>query len=209
MERDNEKTRKEDRVNLYMDPLNIFVLFNIIATFGANFGGARKGLKSSIVPPKEKPKTVLQWLPVLLSILTLVCLILGVFQVGTLQYKNSYWHLRLIGMIVYLVFSWIQIWSYKALGDNYSQNVLIFRSHKLIEKGPFRIIRHPQYLSQILMDLGGGLATLSYLIIPLAIIEIPFLIFRASLEEKLLSKNFKDAFTAYKKKTGFMFPFIG
>ncbi len=192
-----------------MDPLNIFVLFNIIATFGANLGGARKGLKSTVVPPKEKPKTFLQWLPVLLSILTLVCLILAVFQVGTLQYKNSNWDLRLIGLIVYLIFSWFQIWSYKVLGENYSQQVLIFRSHKLVEKGPFRIIRHPQYLSQILMDLGGGLVTLSYIIIPIALIEIPFLILRASLEEKLLSKNFKDAFIAYKKKTGFMFPFIG
>ncbi len=192
-----------------MDPLNIFVLFNIIATFGANLGGARKGIKSTVVPPKEKPKTFLQWLPILLSTLTLVCLILAVFQLGTLQYKSSNHNLRVIGLIIYLVFSWIQIWSYKALGDNYSQNVLIFRSHKLVEKGPFRIIRHPQYLCQILMDLGGGLATLSYIIIPLALIEIPFIIMRALLEEKLLAKNFKDSFSAYKKKTGFMFPFIG
>ena len=192
-----------------MDPINIFVLFNIIATFGANLGGAKKGMRSTIVPPKEKPKTFLQWLPLFLSILTLICLIFAVFQIGTLHYKDSFYKLRAAGLIIYLIFSWIQIWCYKVLGENYSQQILIFRSHKLIEKGPFRIIRHPQYLSQILMDIGGGLATLSYIIIPLALIEIPFLILRASLEEKLLSKNFKDAFAAYKKKTGFMIPFIG
>lgn len=192
-----------------MDPLNILVLFNIIATFGANIGGAKRGVKSTIVPPKEKPKTFLQWLPLLLSILTLICLILSVFQIGTMPYKDSLHSLRVAGLIVYLVFSWIQIWSYKVLGDNYSQQVLIYRSHKLVAKGPFKIIRHPQYISQLLMDLGGCLATLSYIILPLALIEIPVLIMRGLLEEKLLSKNFKEEFSTYKRKTGFMFPFIG
>jgi protein-S-isoprenylcysteine O-methyltransferase Ste14 len=59
------------------------------------------------------------------------------------------------------------------------------------------------------MDFGGGIATLSYLVIILTLIEIPFVILRASLEEKLLSKNFKEGFTEYKSKSGFMIPFIG
>ncbi len=192
-----------------MDPINIIAGLNIIATFGANIGGAKKGVKSSIVASKEKPKTYLQSLPLALSTLTLIALIFSIFQLGTISYKAALQNLRLIGLIIYLLFSWLQIWSYKSLGESYSQQVLIFRNHKLIEKGPFKIIRHPQYVSQILMDLGGGLATLSFIVIPIAVIEIPILILRALLEEKLLEKNFKDVFLAYKKKTGFMIPFIG
>jgi protein-S-isoprenylcysteine O-methyltransferase Ste14 len=78
-----------------------------------------------------------------------------------------------------------------------------------VTSGPFKIIRHPQYLAQILMDIGGGVATLSYIVIIIGLIEIPFLIMRASLEEKLLSKHFKEKFSDYKSKTGFMFPFLG
>jgi protein-S-isoprenylcysteine O-methyltransferase Ste14 len=59
------------------------------------------------------------------------------------------------------------------------------------------------------VDIGGGLALMSYILLPLAIVEIPFLIMRAILEEKLLEKNFKEQFSAYKKKTGFIIPFIG
>jgi protein-S-isoprenylcysteine O-methyltransferase Ste14 len=59
------------------------------------------------------------------------------------------------------------------------------------------------------MDLGAGLATFSFLVTPLAIIEIPILIMRANLEEKLLDKNFKGEFQEYKSKSGFMLPFIG
>ncbi len=192
-----------------MDPINIIIGLNIIATFGANAGGTRKGLKSTITVHKEKPKSYLQKLPIVLSTLTLLGLIAGVFQFGTFSYNQNLHSFRLSGLVVYLVFSWFQIWAFKSLGDNYSQDVLILRNHKLITKGPFKLVRHPQYLAQILMDLGGGAASLSYIVIILALVEIPLLILRALLEEKLLLKNFKDLFTAYKKKSGFMIPFIG
>ena len=194
-----------------MDPINIIVGLNIIASFGANLTGAKKGLKSTVTPVKERPKTYLQKLPLFMATLTLVILILGVFQIGTLEYeKNSQMNnFRLIGLIVYLCFSWIQIWAYKSLGDSYSQDMVIFKDHKLAGKGPYKLIRHPQYLSQILVDLGGGIATLSYILIPLAIIQMPILILRASFEEKLLSKHFKEEYEQYKKSRGFMIPFIG
>lgn len=193
-----------------MDPINIIVLLNIIATFGANLTGAKKGLKSTVTPVKERPKTFLQKLPLMMATLTLVVLILAVFQIGTLDYKanthlNNY---RIVGLVLYLLFSWIQIWSYKSLGDSYSQEIVVFKDHKLANKGPYKILRHPQYLSQILVDLGGGFATLSYILIPIAIIQVPFLIMRASFEEKLLGKHFKDEFETYKKSRGFMIPFI-
>ena len=192
-----------------MDPINIIVGLNIIATFGANVSGAKKGLKSKIGATKEKPKTYLQRLPVILSTLTLIGLIISVFQIGTLEYKLDYNLIRYIGLAVYLVFSWVQVWAFKSLGENYSQDILIKKDHQLVKKGPFRIVRHPQYLSQILIDLGGAAATLSYIVAPLAIVQIPFIIMRASLEDKLLAKYFTDEFMLYKKKSGFIFPFIG
>lgn len=192
-----------------MDPINIIILLNIIATFGANLTGAKKGLKSTVTPVKERPKTYLQKLPLALAALTLVILILGVFQIGTLDYaNNNSFGYRIAGLIIYLLFSWVQIWAYKSLGENYSQDIVIFKEHKLADEGPFKFIRHPQYLSQILVDLGGGFATLSFILIPIAIIQIPLLIMRASFEEKLLSKHFKDEFEHYKKSRGFMLPFI-
>jgi len=192
-----------------MDPINIIAGLNLIATFGANLTGAKKGLKSTVSVTREKPDTFLQKIPLVLSILTLILFILGLFRVGTFSYEDSYQTLRLAGLLIYLIFSWIQINAYKTLGDNYSQEVLIHKHHKLVTKGIFKTIRHPQYLSQILMDLGAGIAVLSYLVIPLALIEIPVLIMRASLEDKLLAKYFKEEFRNYKSKSGFMIPFIG
>jgi len=192
-----------------MDPINVIVALNIIATFGANVTTAKKGFRSVITSYKEKPKSFLQNVPVYFTVITLLALILGVFRLGVIEYKPEYLTVRIVGLFLYVIFSWVQIWSFKSLGEFYSQEILIYKDHELINKGPYKILRHPQYLAQILVDIGGGLAVMSYLLLPIALIEIPFLIMRAILEEKLLEKNFKERFAEYKKKTGFLIPFIG
>ena len=192
-----------------MDPINIIILLNVIGTFGANVTGAKRGLKSTVSEIKEKPKTFLQKFPPVLSMLSLVALILAVFQIGTLDYTDEYNVIRYIGLAVYLVFSWIQVWSFKSLGDNYSQDIMIKKKHELVTNGPYKIIRHPQYLCQILLDLGATAATLGYVVGLLAIIEIPIYFMRASVEDKLLYKYFAEKFSDYKKKSGFIIPFIG
>jgi protein-S-isoprenylcysteine O-methyltransferase Ste14 len=192
-----------------MDPINIFVGLNLVATFGANMSGAKRGLKEKLTVHKEKPKTYLQKFPLILSALSLVAIIFGVFEMGTLEYKPEFENARLLGLVAYIAFSWFQIWAYKTLGENYSQDILILKDHKLVTSGPFKFIRHPQYLSQILLDIGAGVATLSYIVIIIALIEIPFLIMRAMLEEKILAKHFKENFSEYKSKSSFMLPFLG
>ncbi|MCA2005063.1 MAG: hypothetical protein LDL01_04625, partial [Ignavibacterium sp.] len=162
-----------------MDPINIFIAINIIATFAANVGGAKKGVKDKVAVFRDKPKTYLQTLPLAISTVNLLILILAVFQIGTLNYEQKYLTLRIIALIVYLIFSWIQIWSFKTLGEYYSQEIAIRKEHKIISAGPYKIIRHPQYLSQIFVDLAGAIATLSFVLFPLALIQIPFLILRA------------------------------
>lgn len=192
-----------------MDPINIIIGLNIIATFGANVGAAKKGIKDKVGVFKDKPKTYLQSLPLILSTIALVVLIVSLFQLGTLEYTSENQTIRVLGLAFYLVFSWVQIWATKVLGDNFSQDIAIKKDHHLIAIGPFKLVRHPQYLSQLLMDLGGAAATLSFILAPLALIQLPFLFLRASLEDKLLEKHFGENFKSYKKKTGMIFPFIG
>ena len=192
-----------------MDPINIIVLINVIATFGANVTGAKRGLKSTVAEVKEKPKTFLQKFPPVISTFSLIALIVAAFQIGTLDYVEEYNIIRYIGLAVYLVFSWVQVWSFKTLGDNYSQDIIVKKKHELITKGPFKVIRHPQYFCQILVDIGGAMATLSYILSGFALVEIPIYIMRASMEDKLLAKHFGDKFSHYKNKSGFFLPFIG
>lgn len=192
-----------------MDPINIIVGLNIIAVFGANISGAKRGVRAAITTYKEKPQTWLQDLPVWISVITLFAMILGVFQVGTLTYKSELFSIRITGLLIYLIFSWFQVWAFKSLGENYSQQILIYKNHTLVTKGPYKYIRHPQYISQFVVDVCAGLALLSWVLLPLALIELPFFIMRAAYEDMLLQRHFKESFTEYKKRSGFIIPFIG
>ncbi len=192
-----------------MDPINILAGINIIALFGANISGAKKGIRTSVTQIKEKPKSYLQTLPPGLATVILLAAIAGVFQLGTLKYTSELQTLRLTGLFIYIIFSWFQIWSYKTLGENYAQDVVILKQHQLVEKGPYKFIRHPHYLGQIFSDLGITLALLSYVTGVFFLIEIPFLFLRAAFEEKLMEKHFKEKFAAYRKKTGSFIPFVG
>ncbi|RJP73025.1 MAG: isoprenylcysteine carboxylmethyltransferase family protein [Ignavibacteriales bacterium] len=194
-----------------MDPINILFGINLVATFGANISGAAKGIKTAITNVKEKPKTFLQKLPPNLSVVILILVIASVFQLGTLDYSKypELQTIRIAGLIMYVISSWFQIWAYRTMGDNYSNEIVILKNHKLVKGGPFKLIRHPYYLGQIFADLGAVAALLSYTVLILIIIEIPLLVMRSLFEDKLLMKHFKEEFTTYKKKTGLLIPFIG
>jgi protein-S-isoprenylcysteine O-methyltransferase Ste14 len=195
-----------------MDPINLIIAINLFVSMSANYSGARKGLKTSITKVTERPVSFLQKAPPNIAALILVLTIISIFKVGTLpeEFESRFFIVRIIGLVMFVIFSWIQVASYKSLGKNYAQDVVILKEHELYTGGFYRVIRHPQYVSQILSDLGAGLALLSYLVLPLVIVlEIPLFIMRAGLEEKMLKKHFGQEFENYKKKSGFIIPFIG
>jgi protein-S-isoprenylcysteine O-methyltransferase Ste14 len=195
-----------------MDAINLLVAINLFVSLSANYSGAKKGLKTSITKVVERPVTFLQKVPPNTAAIILVLTILSVFKVGTLpvEYEVQYQTLRIIGLGMFIIFSWIQVWAYKSLGKFYAQDIVILKEHKLVTSGPYKIIRHPQYVSQFLSDLGAGLALLSFTVTPLVvIIELPLFVMRAIEEDRLLRKHFNVDFDTYKKRSGFMLPFIG
>jgi len=195
-----------------MDPINIIVAVNLFVSISANYSGAKKGIKSKLSNVTEKPKSYLQKIPPNIAALVLVLTIAAIFNLGVFpdDFKESYTHFRIVGLICFIIFSWIQVLSFRYLGEFYSQELLIFKNHELKMDGPYKILRHPQYLSQILSDLGVGIALMGYLIIPIVILfEIPLFILRAKAEDNLLADYFGERFSEYKKNSGFMIPFIG
>lgn len=195
-----------------MDPINIFVGITMLFAMTANYSGAKGGLKKSLTKVANRPKTYLQKVPPNISAVILIILILGIFKIGTFEkgiIENEE-ICRIIGLLFFIGFSFLQVLSFKQLGNNYSQEILILKDHQLHTSGLYSFIRHPQYLSQILADIGAAVALMSYIALPLVLlIELPLFLLRAKEEERILKKHFGDEFISYKKKSGFIFPFIG
>lgn len=195
-----------------MDPINLLTAIILFISMTANWSGARKGLKTSITKVIDKPDTFLQKTPPNISAILLIIIIAGIFGVGTLSNQNELWIqiIRIIGLGMFAIFSWAQVISYKSLGNSYAPDIVILKDHKLYTKGIYKFIRHPQYISQVLSDLGAGIAIMSYLVVPVVLlIEIPLFMMRAFVEEKLMEKHFKNEYVEYKKRSGFVIPFIG
>jgi protein-S-isoprenylcysteine O-methyltransferase Ste14 len=58
--------------------------------------------------------------------------------------------------------------------------------HHLVTNGPYRLVRHPGYLSTLLAFLGMSLAMSSVAALVLTALAVPLMIMRISGEEKML-----------------------
>ncbi len=193
-----------------MDAINIISGIALLLSIVANSSAAKGGLKKSVTKQERKPKTYLQKAPLNISALILILDMLGLFQIGTLEYHNEALYYRIGGLIIFGIFSWLQVKSFKNLKTFYTQDISLQKNHQLITTGIHKTIRHPQYISQVISDIGLGIALLGYVIIPLVIfVELPLFILRAKREEKMMQEFFGDAYSEYKKKSGFIIPFIG
>ena len=78
---------------------------------------------------------------------------------------------------------------------------IIFREHRetphVVRKGVFGIVRHPMYLSEILLYLGLLLLQPSLLAACIWLLAVGFLHFVARREEQLLLERFGDEYGAY------------
>jgi len=194
-----------------MDPINIFVGINLIYSLFANASGAKKGFKKKISGIVEKPQTYLQKVPPNISALILVLIVLGIFGIGTLKASQSNAEMiwRIAGLLIFVAFSILEVQAFKTLGKFYTQDIAVLKGQNLVISGYYKIIRHPQYLFQILSDIGAGVALQSYLVIFAAVLlEIPLFILRAKKEEELLEKHFGGNYKIYKQNSSFFLPFI-
>jgi protein-S-isoprenylcysteine O-methyltransferase Ste14 len=189
--------------------VNLIIVINIVLTFSANVPLAGRAFKKKLQPTLTKADSYLQNVPKLISTLIFLMIIAGLFGIGKLEIEFKYLNVvRVISSILFVIFSWLQIYAIRQLEEFYSPDIVIFKNHKLIDKGLFKLSRHPIYLSQILQDFFAGLALVNLPIILLTIlIELPLYVARTNLEEKYLEKYVTE-YSEYKAKVGKWLPKI-
>lgn len=100
------------------------------------------------------------------------------------------------------------LWSRWMLAGNWSSNVAFKQGHELIERGPYRFVRHPIYTSLLVMGLGTALAQArAGAFAGVLLLFIGFWI-KLKQEEKLLTRHFPDEYPAYKTRVKALIPFV-
>lgn len=79
------------------------------------------------------------------------------------------------------------------LGDNWADQVTVYRAQTLVTSGVFRIVRHPLYASLIWMFCGAAMAYHNWAALAATLgVFVPAMHFRAAQEERVLEERFPD-----------------
>lgn len=103
-----------------------------------------------------------------------------------------------------VVLAWgivLQVAAFRALRGFYTSRLGIQPEHHLVSSGPYRWIRHPGYLSNILCLAGIGLALSSLIGLAISLAVIPLILARSEKEEAMLVAEFGDAYRQYQSRT--------
>ena len=95
-----------------------------------------------------------------------------------------------------------------ALGRFYTSKLGIQSGHTMITTGPYRVIRHPGYLAEIMSMFGMGLSMSSLLGLALAVMSVILVLIRIRYEEEMLINAFGEDYKTYRRKTKRLIPFI-
>jgi protein-S-isoprenylcysteine O-methyltransferase Ste14 len=102
----------------------------------------------------------------------------------------------------------IAITARRTLGRNWSGAVVLKKDHELITRGIYAYMRHPIYTGVILMMFGIVFYLNQSLVYILMLVLLVFLWYKMFQEEKLMMETFPKDYTAYKKRTKALIPYV-
>ena len=115
---------------------------------------------------------------------------------------------QIVGVILYAGGGALLIWSTIHLGKFDVSKVAVAQDHVLIETGPYARVRHPGYTGTLLLAIAVFLILLNVLLAANLVAAAGYFLYRARVEEKLLSSKdgFGDQYLGYVSRTGRFFP---
>jgi protein-S-isoprenylcysteine O-methyltransferase Ste14 len=116
--------------------------------------------------------------------------------------------LRLAGTLIYTAGLALAVRSRTELGTNWSdiEAGSVHTNHNIVANGPYRYIRHPIYIGDLLLLLGLELALNSWLVLGVLLLA-PLVLRQALKEEQKLARSLPD-YEAYRAQTKRFIPFV-
>lgn len=98
------------------------------------------------------------------------------------------------------------IWARLHLGAYWSDKVVLKVDHRLIRTGPYARLRHPIYSGVLLAIAGTALVVGEWrCIVALVLLGVNYIV-KATREERMLSSQFAEEYTSYRRQAGFLVP---
>jgi protein-S-isoprenylcysteine O-methyltransferase Ste14 len=114
-----------------------------------------------------------------------------------------------IGIALMLAGLGLRFWAVATLGAAFRTTIETHRDQKVVDRGPYRLIRHPAYSGSLLICLGYGIALQNWLSLLAAfLLPLAALLYRIHVEEPALVASLGTEYLEYQKRTKKLLPWI-
>ncbi len=113
----------------------------------------------------------------------------------------------IVGLVLFSLGLGFAIWARIHIGRNWGVPMSQKDDPELVTSGPYRLVRHPIYSGILVAAVGNAVALDWQWLIAVALAGVYF-VYSASVEEGMLTKQFPDAYPAYRHATKMLIPFI-
>ena len=145
------------------------------------------------------------WLVIAVSIMAGVFVAQN-FPAAALPHGRMFASAGVVLFVAGLVLRW---WAIITLGRFFTVDVTIEKDHEVVERGPFRMVRHPSYTGVLLAFVGFAMSLCNWA--ALLVILLPIgaaFIHRMNVEEDALLRALGPRYAEYMKRTKRLVPFV-
>ena len=102
----------------------------------------------------------------------------------------------------------LRYWSMLVLGEFFTRTLAVLPGQSIVSAGPYRVVRHPGYLEQIVVVTAGcALASLNvWLVALIGPLLFAAYAYRIRAEERMLASQFGEAYQGYRSRTWRLLP---
>jgi protein-S-isoprenylcysteine O-methyltransferase Ste14 len=113
------------------------------------------------------------------------------------------------GIAVWLSGALFRFYSMRMLGRFFTYDVAISAGQHVVDRGPYRWIRHPSYLGSLVAEIGLGMTFTNWLamFLPVLCLAAAYA-YRIPIEEQALLEGLGSAYRDYMRRTWRLIPFL-
>ena len=164
-----------------------------------------------VKPTKAREKSLDRLITVVVVVIAYELLFARRLRIGPLALRfvpPEPW-IAYLGIALSSVGTSLSIWARYRLGQYWSARVTLKEGHQLIRSGPYAFVRHPVYTGMLVACFGTALVGGEWRGILAVVLLLASHARKAMREERMLTQEFGDQYTAYRQSSGFLLPRLG
>jgi len=117
--------------------------------------------------------------------------------------------LETIGLVIMVCGLALRVWAVRTLGKFFTGTVMIQADHRVVQSGPYRLLRHPSYTAIEMFLMGYAITTASVAaMIAMALGTVICFGYRIYVEERALVAGLGDSYREYAGRTKRVIPYV-